>query len=108
MCLIDSVDYPATTPAFMKQDTTTLLKVVTQAPAKMSRRFYTSWKSVYCSLNPEANLALMLCLVFYLYVCLGGAVFLLLEGQGDTTDKPKEEMRKLAVSIKKVNSETGF
>ena len=102
MCLIDSVDYPATTSAFMKRDTTTLLKEVTQAPAKMSRKFCTSWKSVSCSLKPETNLALMLCLVFYLYICLGGALFLLLEGQGDTTDKPKEEMRKLVVSIRKV------
>ncbi|XP_065061899.1 potassium channel subfamily K member 15-like [Rhopilema esculentum] len=47
------------------------------------------WKFRCCcscrgfSLKPETNLALVLCLVFYLYVCLGGALFLLLEGQGD-------------------------
>ena len=57
-----------------------------------------------CSLKPETNLALMLCLVFYLYICLGGALFLLLEGQGDTTNKLKKEIRKdirkLVVSIR--------
>ena len=88
----------------MKRDTTTLLKEVTQAPAKMSRKCCTSWRSVRCSLKPETNLALMLCLVFYLYICLGGALFLLLEGQGDTTNKLKKEIRKdirkLVVSIR--------
>eukprot|EP00794_Sanderia_malayensis_P004670 gene4670-5279_t len=38
------------------------------------------------SLKPETNLALILCLVFYLYICLGGALFLLLEGQTEGTE----------------------
>ena len=95
---LDTVDYTCTLPAYMRRDTTTLLKEVTQTPAKMSRKCCTSWKSLCCSLKPETNLALMLCLVFYLYVCLGGALFLLLEGQADTPNKQQEEIKKLAVS----------
>lgn len=48
----------------------------------------TACQSCCCRLKPETNLALMLCLVFYLYICLGGALFLLLEGQADPTTKP--------------------
>ncbi|XP_004206962.1 two pore potassium channel protein sup-9 [Hydra vulgaris] len=38
----------------------------------------------FIKLKPETNLALMMCLVFFIYICLGGALFLLLEGQSDS------------------------
>ena len=54
-----------------------------------------------CRLKPETNLALMLCLVFYLYICLGGALFLLLEGQAEAPENPnihRDRMQGLVVS----------
>ena len=37
----------------------------------------------------------MLCLVFYLYICLGGALFLLLEGQAETPEKPETQQQRM-------------
>ena len=62
----------------------------------------TTCQSCCCRLKPETNLALMLCLVFYLYICLGGALFLLLEGQADPSIKPiqrNEKLKKIAAKL---------
>ena len=66
----------------MKRDMKTLLK-----GNGLKRR--TTLNCGMCNMNwirlkPETNLALMMCLVFYLYICLGGALFLLLEGQSES------------------------
>lgn len=52
-----------------------------------------------CRLKPETNLAMMMCLVFYLYICLGGALFLLLEGQNTLLEDQQRKFDKAKPNV---------
>ena len=91
----------------MARERTNLLREATEKRRSMSVKCRALCRFSCCSLRPETNLALMLCLVFYLYICLGGALFLLLEGQAETPDKPdihRDRMKKLMVSLQFIST----
>lgn len=110
ICNIDDIDCPPSVPItnshstptskdhLMKRERTSLLKEATDKRRTMVIKCRALCRTSCCSLKPETNLALMLCLVFYLYICLGGALFLLLEGQAEAPEQPKKEMKALLVS----------
>jgi len=89
----------------MTRERTNLLREATEKRTigKMSLKCRAICRVSCCRLKPETNLALMLCLVFYLYICLGGALFLLLEGQAEAPtnpDVPRDRLKKLMVNLK--------
>ena len=87
----------------MARERTNLLRDATEKRRSISVKCRALCRISCCRLKPETNLALMLCLVFYLYICLGGALFLLLEGQAETPERPdihRDRMKKLMVSLK--------
>lgn len=78
----------------MKREKTTLLREAVRVRS-MTTKCRASCRTNCFRLKPETNLALMLCLVFYLYICLGGALFLLLEGRAEAPDKTLKERERL-------------
>ena len=91
-----------TIPESMTRERTNLLREAAEkrTVSKMSVKCRAICRISCCRLKPETNLALMLCLVFYLYICLGGALFLLLEGQAEAPtnpDVPRDRLKKLMV-----------
>ncbi|XP_066935191.1 potassium channel subfamily K member 15-like [Clytia hemisphaerica] len=87
----------------MSREHTNLLREATEKRRNMSVKCRSFCRTSCCRLKPETNLALMLCLVFYLYICLGGALFLLLEGQAETPDGTnihKDRMQGLMDNLK--------